>query len=233
MCICLISDDDLYLWKVCVHFFLVESRFSRIHRQRFAHVRRPHRRSSRDCVWTWKVSSSWYSVFSHVDIWDAVWELWMYVFQVFPYFDCLRCPHATYKFTIKRYRKLVPALLWVLYASVKMTIGVWLNNTLQLLKKGDRVVMPFNVACGRCLNCEEGKSAFCTHVNPGFVSCRSSNFYNLFAYRMMLSRQEGKLFCTWNFEQSSLSNTRLTQSLRVRRSSICRLRYIDWRDLAM
>ncbi|KAF9047684.1 hypothetical protein BJ165DRAFT_1467690 [Panaeolus papilionaceus] len=37
-----------------------------------------------------------------------------------------------------------------------------------LLKKGDRVVMPFNVACGRCLNCEEGKSAFCTHVNPGF-----------------------------------------------------------------
>ncbi|KAF8056541.1 hypothetical protein FPV67DRAFT_1729449 [Lyophyllum atratum] len=39
-----------------------------------------------------------------------------------------------------------------------------------LLKKGDRVVMPFNVACGRCLNCEEGKSAFCTHVNPGFTS---------------------------------------------------------------
>ncbi|KAF8957350.1 GroES-like protein [Flammula alnicola] len=37
------------------------------------------------------------------------------------------------------------------------------------LKKGDRVVMPFNVACGRCLNCEEGKSAFCTQVNPGFA----------------------------------------------------------------
>ncbi|KAF8149246.1 hypothetical protein K438DRAFT_1866648 [Mycena galopus ATCC 62051] len=38
-----------------------------------------------------------------------------------------------------------------------------------LLKKGDRVVMPFNVACGRCLNCEEGRSAFCTLVNPGFA----------------------------------------------------------------
>lgn len=38
-----------------------------------------------------------------------------------------------------------------------------------LLKKGDRVVMPFNVACGHCLNCEEGKSAFCTEVNPGFA----------------------------------------------------------------
>lgn len=27
-----------------------------------------------------------------------------------------------------------------------------------LLKKGDRVVMPFNVADGRCRNCEEGKA---------------------------------------------------------------------------
>ena len=41
-----------------------------------------------------------------------------------------------------------------------------------LLKKGDRVVMPFNVACGHCLNCEEGKSAYCTEVNPGFVRGR-------------------------------------------------------------
>ena len=38
-----------------------------------------------------------------------------------------------------------------------------------LLKKGDRVVMPFNVADGRCQNCEEGKTAFCTGVNPGFA----------------------------------------------------------------
>ncbi|EIW79718.1 GroES-like protein [Coniophora puteana RWD-64-598 SS2] len=37
----------------------------------------------------------------------------------------------------------------------------------QLLKKGDRVVVPFNVACGRCFNCEEGKTGFCTHMNPG------------------------------------------------------------------
>lgn len=35
-----------------------------------------------------------------------------------------------------------------------------------LLKKGDRVVMPFNVADGRCKNCETGKTAFCTGVNP-------------------------------------------------------------------
>ena len=38
-----------------------------------------------------------------------------------------------------------------------------------LLKKGDRIVVPFNVADGRCQNCEEGKTAFCTGVNPGFA----------------------------------------------------------------
>ncbi|MFC8825624.1 glutathione-independent formaldehyde dehydrogenase [Streptomyces sp. NPDC057137] len=37
------------------------------------------------------------------------------------------------------------------------------------LKKGDRVVMPFNVACGFCTNCVDGFTAFCTTVNPGFA----------------------------------------------------------------
>lgn len=43
-----------------------------------------------------------------------------------------------------------------------------------LLKKGDRVVLPFNVADGRFLNCEEGNTAFCTGVNPGFAGKLSS-----------------------------------------------------------
>ncbi len=33
-----------------------------------------------------------------------------------------------------------------------------LGSGVTLLKKGDRVVMPFNVADGRCRNCEEGKT---------------------------------------------------------------------------
>ncbi|KAJ6545451.1 hypothetical protein B0H19DRAFT_1238309 [Mycena capillaripes] len=37
-----------------------------------------------------------------------------------------------------------------------------------LVKKGDRVIMPFSVACGRCFNYEESKSAFCILSNPGF-----------------------------------------------------------------
>jgi threonine dehydrogenase-like Zn-dependent dehydrogenase len=38
-----------------------------------------------------------------------------------------------------------------------------------LLKKGDRIVLSFNVADGHCRNYEEGRTAFCTGVNPGFA----------------------------------------------------------------
>jgi alcohol dehydrogenase/glutathione-independent formaldehyde dehydrogenase len=37
------------------------------------------------------------------------------------------------------------------------------------LQVGDRVVAPFNVACGFCENCEGGYTGFCTNVNPGFA----------------------------------------------------------------
>jgi len=47
-----------------------------------------------------------------------------------------------------------------------MGIVVETGPGVTLLKKGDRVVMPFNVADGRCKNCETGKTAFCTGVNP-------------------------------------------------------------------
>jgi glutathione-independent formaldehyde dehydrogenase len=37
------------------------------------------------------------------------------------------------------------------------------------LNRGDRVVMPFNVACGFCKNCLAGNTGFCLTVNPGFA----------------------------------------------------------------
>jgi len=37
------------------------------------------------------------------------------------------------------------------------------------IEKGDRVVMPFNVACGFCKNCEDGFTGFCLNVNEGFA----------------------------------------------------------------
>lgn len=57
----------------------------------------------------------------------------------------------------------------IVFGHENMGIVVELGSAVTLLKKGDRVVMPFNVACGRCANCEEGRTAFCTQVNPGFA----------------------------------------------------------------
>ncbi|KAF7296784.1 Glutathione-independent formaldehyde dehydrogenase [Mycena indigotica] len=57
----------------------------------------------------------------------------------------------------------------IVFGHENMGIVDEVGSGVTLLKKGDRVVMPFNVACGRCVNCEEGRSAFCTLVNPGFA----------------------------------------------------------------
>ncbi|HEX7353965.1 MAG TPA: glutathione-independent formaldehyde dehydrogenase [Mycobacteriales bacterium] len=36
------------------------------------------------------------------------------------------------------------------------------------IEKGDRVSLPFNIACGFCKNCLAGFTGFCLTVNPGF-----------------------------------------------------------------
>ncbi|SEC17370.1 glutathione-independent formaldehyde dehydrogenase [Paramicrobacterium humi] len=36
----------------------------------------------------------------------------------------------------------------------------------EFIKVGDMVSVPFNIACGRCRNCKEGKTGVCLNVNP-------------------------------------------------------------------
>ncbi len=43
------------------------------------------------------------------------------------------------------------------------------GSAVTTLRKGDRVVSPFNVSCGFCKNCERGFTGFCLTVNPGFA----------------------------------------------------------------
>jgi len=57
----------------------------------------------------------------------------------------------------------------LIFGHENMGIVTEVGEGVTLLKKGDRVVLPFNVADGRCRNCEEGRTAFCTGVNPGFA----------------------------------------------------------------
>jgi glutathione-independent formaldehyde dehydrogenase len=51
------------------------------------------------------------------------------------------------------------------------TLGIvqQVGSAVTSIKQGDRVVMPFNVACGFCKNCVAGNTAYCLTVNPGFA----------------------------------------------------------------
>ena len=40
------------------------------------------------------------------------------------------------------------------------------GSDVEFVKVGDMVSVPFNIACGRCRNCKEGKTGICLNVNP-------------------------------------------------------------------
>jgi glutathione-independent formaldehyde dehydrogenase len=40
------------------------------------------------------------------------------------------------------------------------------GRDVEFVKVGDVVSVPFNIACGRCRNCKEGKTGICLNVNP-------------------------------------------------------------------
>ena len=41
-----------------------------------------------------------------------------------------------------------------------------LGRDVEFVKKGDIVSVPFNIACGRCINCKRGLTGICLTVNP-------------------------------------------------------------------
>jgi glutathione-independent formaldehyde dehydrogenase len=40
------------------------------------------------------------------------------------------------------------------------------GSDVEFIKEGDLVSVPFNIACGRCRNCKEGRTGICLNVNP-------------------------------------------------------------------
>lgn len=47
-----------------------------------------------------------------------------------------------------------------------MGVAEEVGDGVELVKAGDRVVMPFNIACGHCFNCVQGKTNACLTMNP-------------------------------------------------------------------
>src|SRR6185436_12489647 len=40
------------------------------------------------------------------------------------------------------------------------------GNDVEFIEVEDIVSVPFNIACGRCRNCKEGRTGICLNVNP-------------------------------------------------------------------
>jgi glutathione-independent formaldehyde dehydrogenase len=54
----------------------------------------------------------------------------------------------------------------IVFGHENMGIIEEVGDAVTSLRAGDRVVMPFNVACGFCTNCQNGFTAFCLTANP-------------------------------------------------------------------
>lgn len=54
----------------------------------------------------------------------------------------------------------------IVFGHENMGVVEEVGSGVATVSRGDRVVLPFNVACGFCDNCRAGKSAFCLTVNP-------------------------------------------------------------------
>jgi glutathione-independent formaldehyde dehydrogenase len=57
----------------------------------------------------------------------------------------------------------------IVFGHENMGIVQEVGDGVTSIKPGDRVVVPFNVACGFCKNCVAGSTGFCLTVNPGFA----------------------------------------------------------------
>lgn len=55
----------------------------------------------------------------------------------------------------------------IVFGHENMGIVEQVGSGVTAIREGDRVSMPFNVACGFCRNCLAGNTGFCLTVNPG------------------------------------------------------------------
>lgn len=57
----------------------------------------------------------------------------------------------------------------IVFGHENMGVVEEVGSAVTTIRQGQRVVLPFNVSCGFCGNCQQGNTAFCLTVNPGFA----------------------------------------------------------------
>ena len=75
-----------------------------------------------------------------------------------------------------------------------MGVVVEVGRDVQKLKKGDRVVVPFTIACGRCFFCDKQLWSLCDNSNPNAEIARQAMGHSpsgLFGYSHMLGGYAG------------------------------------------
>ena len=70
---------------------------------------------------------------------------------------------------LHRYEGRTAAEAGIVFGHENMGVIQEIGSAVKNLSIGERVVKPFNVACGFCKNCQRGFTGFCTTVNPGFA----------------------------------------------------------------
>jgi glutathione-independent formaldehyde dehydrogenase len=70
----------------------------------------------------------------------------------------------------------------MVFGHENMGIVEEVGEAVTAVKKGDRVVVPFNISCGFCKNCVAGYTAFCLTVNPGMAG-GAYGYVNMGPYR--------------------------------------------------
>lgn len=73
-----------------------------------------------------------------------------------------------------RYEGRTAAEQGLVFGHENMGVITEVGSGVTLLKKGDRIVLPFNVADGRCRNCEEGKTGTHSRWTAARASLTSS-----------------------------------------------------------
>ncbi|WP_425425369.1 alcohol dehydrogenase catalytic domain-containing protein [Amycolatopsis saalfeldensis] len=80
------------------------------------------------------------------------------------------------------------------------------GDAVDRIKVGDRVSLPFTIACGTCGNCSKGLTGFCLRANPGSAGA-AYGYASMGPYNCPTSSRPAGTESSWPSRASSRSTT--------------------------